>query len=100
MSVYPVYSYKGQEIVHFSKDTKLFPFILLCGICLATTGKSRYFYSSRQKFYHLHLKHTKLENDFQNSESKPRKIHDDGFYEELKTLEQLSILNQKGVFIK
>jgi len=42
----------------------------------------------------------KLTNDFLDSESKPKKVYDKGFDEELKTLEQISYANQKGIFTK
>jgi len=38
--------------------------------------------------------------DFLDPESKLRKEYDDGFHEELKILEQLSILNRRGAFAK
>ena len=73
------------NIVHFSKDTKPFPFVLLCGICLENTGKSRFFSCPREKFYHIHGHH----------KDEPFKLK-----QEIIELEQLSILNQRGVFIK
>lgn len=41
-----------------------------------------------------------ITNDFFDSKSNPKKIYDKGFDEELKTLEQISYANQKGIFTK
>ena len=42
----------------------------------------------------------KKTDDFLDSESKPKKVYDEGFFEELKTLEQISYANQRGLFTK
>lgn len=71
----------------------------MCLICL-DKGKSRFFSSPREKFYHLYSEHMTKKEDFLDPESKLRKEYDDGFHEELKILEQLSILNRRGAFAK
>ena len=71
---------------HFSNDTKPFPFVILCAICLEAKGRSRSFYCPREKFYHVYKNH-KDETD-----SKIQR--------EITELEQLSIINQRGVLIK
>lgn len=71
--------------LHPSNDIKPFPFILLCGICLDNSGHSRYFSNPKAKFYHIHWHH----------KNEPFKLE-----QELAELEQLSILNQRGIFIK
>ena len=85
---------------HFSLDTTPFPFIICCLICLEDENKSRSFSCPRQKYYHLFEKHVKVKQDFQDPESKPQKEYDKRINEELEILEQLSILNHKGVFVK
>jgi len=75
---------------HFSNDTKPFPCIILCGICLEEKGKSRYFSCPRAKFFHVY----KIHND-KKSEIKQSRIE-----QEIAELELLSTLNQRGILIK
>jgi len=42
----------------------------------------------------------KITNVFLDSEAKPKKSYDKGFFEELKALEQISYANQRGLLIK
>jgi len=82
-----------QELIHFSKDTKLFPHPITCAKCLNRTetgrkGKSKMFKCPRSKFVHLHTLHQYDKNNY------PTLI------DELINLEQLSIANQLGILIK
>lgn len=85
------------KIVHASKDVKPLPCPILCKLC---HPKSRLFKSPRAKFYHIFLKHVKIEKDFLDAESKPIKVYDEGFEEELRILKQISYVNQMGWFVK
>lgn len=77
-------SNKSQQL-HFSKYTVSFPFTLLCGICIEDSVKSRRFKNSREKFFHLHLRH----------KDQPYRLQ-----KELEELEFLVNIHQKGVMIK
>jgi len=86
------------HVLNVSKDAKPLPFFLLCGIC---DPKSRLFDHPRALFYHLHAEHMEIKNgEFQDPESKPKRVYDKGFFNELKRLEQISYANQKGLLNK